>query len=142
MHPYDIGDAVAIDHKELIVLGIDLFSTTFQKVNGDILYIQNQNFGGKSIVNHARAEVQTSRVSLVVNSADFNRIFELKSLLKRSDAKIIVSDFVNGPDVVKICLSAQFKCVLTDEARIKRQAEFSRSVEDGAKNLKIEYKVI
>lgn len=56
IHPYDVGDLILIDDSPMFVLEFGLFSTTFQRVDGQVIVAPNSVlFGKKHILNVRRS---------------------------------------------------------------------------------------
>ncbi|OLY78742.1 Mechanosensitive ion channel protein 8 [Smittium mucronatum] len=66
-HPYDVGDHLKIDQKDLIVKKIDLLTTTFAHINGQHYIIPNAMLLKKQIINFRRSENQAELYTIGIN---------------------------------------------------------------------------
>jgi len=58
-HPYDVGDRIAFDDKELQVTDISLLTTTFMETGGETMYYRNAEMVGKKVKNIRRSGNQS-----------------------------------------------------------------------------------
>lgn len=65
-HPFDIGDRVYMDGGNFFVSRIDLFSTTFRRFDGILVYEPNYLLANKSICNVRRTGRQAHRFDISV----------------------------------------------------------------------------
>ncbi|KAH9823321.1 Mechanosensitive ion channel-domain-containing protein [Melampsora americana] len=54
VHPYDVGDLVFIDESPMFVLEFGLFSTTFQRVDGQVIVAPNSVLGSQKYILNVR----------------------------------------------------------------------------------------
>lgn len=84
-HPYDVGDTVIIDGVKLRVAAIDIFTSTFLRVDtGAVMYKLNKNVAVKNILNPHRSHYDYDRKRVRVKGAEasMRQLFDIKDALK------------------------------------------------------------
>lgn len=85
-HPYDVGDTVIIDGVKLRVAAIDVFTSTFLRVDtGAVMYKLNKNVAVKNILNphRSRYDYDRQRVRVKGTEASMKQLFDIKDSLKK-----------------------------------------------------------
>lgn len=83
-HPYDVGDRIVFDDKELIVTDISLLTTTFLEPTGETMYYRNAEMVGKKVKNIRRSGNQLECLKFTVDAvpSSFEKMGLLKAKLK------------------------------------------------------------
>jgi len=85
IHPYDVGDLIFIDTSPMFVLEFGLFSTTFQRVDGQVIVAPNSVLFGKKHILNVRRSGPMWEVTNVMVSFDtpLDILHEFRTLLRQ-----------------------------------------------------------
>jgi small-conductance mechanosensitive channel len=101
-HPYDPGDRVYIDGENMIVRGIQLLSTTFDRWDGVKVVIPNSEIRNKMILNIRRSKSQQWKLEFYISSSTPPKKIELmREAFKRfvKNNKIFITCSINLSEV-------------------------------------------
>lgn len=83
-HPFDVGDRIIVDDKELTVADISLLTSSFVEPSGDLMYFRNSELVGKKIKNLRRsgAQAETVKFSIDAEPSKLEKMHQLETKLR------------------------------------------------------------
>ncbi|KAH9465217.1 hypothetical protein Pst134EA_013111 [Puccinia striiformis f. sp. tritici] len=138
IHPYDVGDMVSIDDKEMVVMEFGLFSTTFVHLDGKMVVAPNsQLIGKKHIVNIRRSGPMSDKTSVMVGfDTPLEVLHEFRARLRQYVAKHdrewtgvanVNIDYMSNQNLIQLKVLMQHKSNFQDmNARWARRTLFMK----------------
>ncbi|EJW01241.1 hypothetical protein EDEG_00541 [Edhazardia aedis USNM 41457] len=77
-HPFDCGDRVVINGDVMIVKKINLFSTIFDKWNGELIIFNNLQLSKLCLDNYNRSGNQRNEYELLINRSDIDKMLNVE----------------------------------------------------------------
>ncbi|POW07181.1 hypothetical protein PSTT_08413 [Puccinia striiformis] len=153
IHPYDVGDMVSIDDKEMVVMEFGLFSTTFVHLDGKMVVAPNsQLIGKKHIVNIRRSGPMSDKTSVMVGfDTPLEVLHEFRARLRQYVAKHdrewtgvanVNIDYMSNQNLIQLKVLMQHKSNFQDmNARWARRTLFMKEMKRVMDSLGMSYKL-
>lgn len=153
IHPYDVGDMVMIDDSHMFVLEFGLFSTTFQRVDGQVVVAPNSILSSKKhIVNIRRSGPMWEITEVMVSfETPLEVLHEFRTRLRQyvldnprewKGGLDVHIDFISNQNLIQLIVAMEHKTNWQDwGARLNRRTFLMREMKTIMDGLNMIYKL-
>ncbi|WAQ86379.1 hypothetical protein PtA15_7A105 [Puccinia triticina] len=153
IHPYDVGDLVFIDNTHMYVMEFGLFSTTFQRVDGQVVVAPNSLLiGKKHIINIRRSGPMWETTEVMVGfDTPLEVLHEFRAKLRQyvidnprewKGGLDVNIDFINNQNLIQLIVAMEHKTNWQDwGARWNRRTFIMKEMKRIMNSLNISYKL-
>ncbi|WAQ86378.1 hypothetical protein PtA15_7A104 [Puccinia triticina] len=153
VHPYDVGDLVSIDDVHMFVTEFGLFSTTFQRVDGQVVVAPNSLLiSKKHIINIRRSGAMWETTEVMVGfDTPLEVLHEFRARLRQyvidnprewKGGLDVNIDFINNQNLIQLIIAMEHKSNWQDwGARWDRRTLLMKEMKRIMDSLNITYKL-
>ncbi|KAI7955560.1 hypothetical protein MJO29_006959 [Puccinia striiformis f. sp. tritici] len=153
IHPYDVGDMVSIDEIYMFVMEFGLFSTTFQRVDGQVVVAPNSLLiSKKHIINIRRSGAMWETTQVMVGfDTPLEILHEFRARLRQyvtdnprewKGGLDVNIEFINNQNLIQLIIAMEHKSNWQDwDARWDRRTLLMKEMKRIMDSLDIAYKL-